>query len=747
MKLCRPGVVWTAWTLALAAASTAFAQSASPAAPPQAQAAQQIVGWASELWSRATSGETDSALDLLGELPAGAGDVGLGSLAEAVDRYRANIEQREVSRSTRMAEVQAELAKYPDLKLMDAIRDVLELHTLSLDKNTVLGDVAVRQVIDAAYSTARKHEANGEWLEAYDLIRGLHVLFEEDGRYKDDHNRLSQRLLMLQLYTPQLLHDMRSAQMVADGEDPLPPFNPIDGTWRDKLARVNERMILEPLSLSANYHVDEVEGANLLLGGLRGVETLVNTPDLAIEFPMIKDDLRRQAFLQDIAEARAWVEDRRGRISLYDMITLVRTITRANEQSVAIPQQALLHEFGNGAMAELDPFTSIIWPDEVADFRRSTDGNFTGVGVQITLNELRELEVVTPLSGTPASRAGMRAGDIIRKVDGEDTMGITLNQAVDRITGPKGTPVTLTIERRGVEEPIVFDLKRDTIPVYATRGWERSGPGEQDWDYFVDPDEGIGYLRITQFNGNTTSELRDAVAQMQRERSLKGMIVDLRYNPGGLLPEAVSVANFFLKVPRQGERIVTQEDKNGKIQEEHMAVPAGSVLPDVPLVVLVNAGSASASEIVAGALQDYHRAVIVGERSFGKGSVQNVYTLQGGEAQFKLTTHFYKLPSGRTIHRSPLPTPDGQANWGVEPDVVVEMLPQQISDSLNVRQDADVIAIDEHGKAIEGIEVVDPRRLVTEGIDPQLETALLLLRSKIAGEEIQASLGKFKSEG
>ena len=352
MKLSRPGVVLAAWTMALGAASTTLAQQGATMEPQtQAQAARQIVGWASDLWSKATSGQTDSALNLLGELPAGAGEVGLGSLAQAVDRYRTNIEQREASRAARIAEVHAELEKYPDLKLMDAIRDVIELHTLSLDKKTVLNDPVVRDVVDATYATARKHEANGEWLEAYDLIRGLHVLYEEDGRYKEDHNRLSQRLLMLQLYTPELLHDMRSAQMVADGEDPLPPFNPIDGTWRDKLANVNERMVLEPLSLSANYHVDEVEGADLLLGGLRGVETLVNTPDLAVEFPLIKDDLRRQTFLQNVAEARTWVENRRGRVSLYDMITLLRTVMRANDDSVSIPEQVLLHEFGNGAMA------------------------------------------------------------------------------------------------------------------------------------------------------------------------------------------------------------------------------------------------------------------------------------------------------------------------------------------------------------------------------------------------------------
>lgn len=346
-----------------------------------------------------------------------------------------------------------------------------------------------------------------------------------------------------------------------------------------------------------------------------------------------------------------------------------------------------------------------------------------------------ELKVVTPLSGTPAAQAGIRAGDIIRKIDGFDTLGIMLSQAVDKITGPNGTPVTLSIEREGHNDLIDFTLRRATIPIYASKGWDRSGPRETDWDYFIDREAGIGYIRLTQFNETTSAELREAVRQMRsRNRDdLKGLILDLRYNPGGLLSEAVAVANYFID---SSGNVVTQEDRRGQVIERQRLRRGRAELADVPLVVLINGGSASASEIVAGALQDYDRAIIVGDRSFGKGSVQNVYTLRGGNAAFKLTTHFYKLPNGRLIHRSP---EIDRSQWGVVPDVVVEMLPDQVGDSLRLRQDADVIGLDENGRPIADAERPDPRDLLSEGIDPQLETALLLLRSKVYGEKISAS--------
>lgn len=714
---------------------------AAQSSPTPLVSSDQVADWSARLWSTAGAGKGDSALELLRTLPTAFDDPKLAPFSEAIEQYRRNIENRESKRAERIEKARASLADYPsETKLTDALMSVVELYEFSLNKADVLEEAHVRRVLSDAEKAAREHENKGEWLNAHNLYNRLNILFEESGRYLQDLTRLNQRLLMLRLYAPQQLHDMQSAQRVAGGKDPLPPYNAMADDWREKLNGINDFMVLESIYRANDFHVDDVSAYDMTLGGLEALSTMVKTQDLKVAFPRLGDEDAVNAFLAGIDESRQFLAARRDRDvdpnqSIQSIHTVIQTTLRINSETVRIAPEALLHEFGNGAMSRLDEYSAIIWPDEVARFNRSTQGKFTGVGIQISLNEALELKVVTPLSGTPAAQAGIRAGDIIRKIDGFDTLGIMLSQAVDKITGPNGSPVTLSIEREGRDELMEITLRRATIPIYASKGWDRSGPRETDWDYYIDRDAGIGYIRLTQFNETTSAELREAVRQMRsRNRDdLKGLIVDLRYNPGGLLSEAVAVANFFID---STGNVVTQEDRRGRVIESQRLRRGRAELADVPLVVLINGGSASASEIVAGALQDYNRAIIVGDRSFGKGSVQNVYTLRGGNAAFKLTTHFYKLPKGRHIHRS---NENDRSQWGVQPDVVVEMLPDQIGDSLRLRQEADVIGLDEHGRPVADADRPDPRDLLTEGTDPQLETALLLLRSKVFGERIAAS--------
>jgi carboxyl-terminal processing protease len=733
-------------TLLASAAFGAVALLASVSTPALGHAAttpvassDRLAGWSAQIWSTANSGQSDSALDLLGSLPTSFDDPALAAFGAAIEQYRSNIQLRESMRAEKITEASEKLDTYPgDADLDAALLSVVELYEFSIDKASVLEKASVRRVLADAERLAREHEANGLWLDAHSLFNRLNILFEESGKYSDDLKRLNQRLLMLRLYVPQRLHELQSARRVAEGEDPLPPYNDLADRWQDKLNGVTDFMVLESIYRANDFHVDNVSAYDMTVGGLKALATMVKTQDLAGAFPKLGDAQAVEAFLAGVDESRQFLEARKGRDtdanqSIQTIHTVIQTTLRMNEQTIGVAPEAMLHEFGNGAMSVLDEYSGIIWPDELARFNRSTQGKFTGVGIQISLNDAMELQVVTPLSGTPAARAGIRAGDIIRKIDGFDTLGIMLSQAVDKITGPNGSPVTLTIEREGAPEPLEVTMRRATIPIYASKGWDRSGPRETDWDYFIDRDAGIGYIRLTQFNETTSAELREAVRQMRAERNLNGLILDLRYNPGGLLSEAVAVANFFID---SSGNVVTQEDGRGRIVERQRLRAGRAELPDVPLVVLVNGGSASASEIVAGALQDYDRAIVIGDRSFGKGSVQNVYTLRGGNAAFKLTTHFYKLPDGRLIHRSP---DRDRSQWGIQPDVSVEMLPAQIGDALRLRQDADVIELDETGRPIADAERPDPNDLLTEGMDPQLETALLLLRSKVYGEHIDAS--------
>jgi len=390
-----------------------------------------------------------------------------------------------------------------------------------------------------------------------------------------------------------------------------------------------------------------------------------------------------------------------------------------------------------GAMSVLDDYSAIIWPDELARFQRSTQGRFVGVGVQIQQDEELNIKVVTPLEGAPAQRAGIRTGDIIRAVNGKSTVGFTLDQAVDVITGPAGTEVSLTIERPNLEdedaEPETFTvtLTRARIPLATVKGWERTGPGDDDWRWFIDPDSGIGYVRLTQFTQTTTRDFDKAI-QAMRDEGLNGLILDLRFNPGGILDQAVSIVSRFIPA---GRPVVRTVDAEGRVRETKVSksIPSRKRLDDIPVAVLVNNGSASASEIVSGSLQAHAEAgsadvVVVGQRTFGKGSVQSVFGLDNqGPVGMKLTETHYIPFGGRDIHRDP-----GDQTWGVEPDVEVEMLLDRVSESLKIRRDADVWPTDEKGELIEAVERPDPDTLIEDGIDLQLQAALLAVQRAAA---------------
>ncbi|MDX2114734.1 MAG: S41 family peptidase [Planctomycetota bacterium] len=728
----RQGLILTralAGALVLALSSVSLAQGDAQAEV--RQAAPALVEWSKSLWQQARAGRSDRALELLRAIPRKQ-DADSVALASAVERYESNIARRESDRAQRLSELQVELDTHVAAgEILPALKSVLEWHTLALDKEKVLSDPRVRQLVDKAHNDAEDAEQASRWLDAHALYNHLNVLFEESRTYEADLRRLNQRLVMLRLYTPERLYAMRNAQRVAEGEDPLPPFNKVGEDWHEKLEGVDETILMRSLSYAASEHVDHVPMASMLLGGFRAVRVLATTDDLAEAFPGLADAPARDRFVATLDAEIARILERQDKADYGDLRQGVTAMLRASADTVKISREALVHEFTNGAMAELDEFSAVIWPDELAQFQRTTEGSFKGVGVQISLNDALEIRVVSPVEGTPAARAGIRPGDLIRKVDGDSTLGMSLSQAVERITGPVGTPVKLTIERPGAPDPIEFELRREEIPIYSVKGWLRTGAKETDWDWFVDPSNRIGYVRLTQFTNKTTQELRAALAAM-REQQVQGLILDLRNNPGGLLTEAVGVASLFIT----DGTIVTQEDNKGQVRERQRAV-SGPRVGQLPVVVLVNGGSASASEIVAGALQDYGRAVIVGDRSFGKGSVQNVF-MMGPAAAFKLTTQYYRLPGkegqpGRLIHRRP-----NSKVWGIEPDVNVEVLPKQFGEAFELRQNADVLGFNDQGELVPKPDRPDVSRLLTEGLDPQLETAILLLQSQI----IPASLGK-----
>lgn len=695
-------------------------------AAPATTGAVSVGDWSRQIWSSAQSGDETRVDDLLGRLPEQSDVDDIRSLRASVDRLRMHAAARESHRAERRQEVETELTEnLTEGKLPEALVSAVELHELSDDKAAVLTDPRITALVDRAETEARDAELAGDWLDAHGLFFRLALLFDEDKRYEEDVIRMSKRLALLRKYAPERLHFLRNEQRIAEGEDELPPFNPLGEDWRERVAGVDEFMIRKSLNWADARHVERIPMARLIEGGLESVRTLVTTTDLAETFTGLADARAREEMLHKLDELIAEFELRQEA----DNLTLGRVISSlmgVNNRSVNLPRAVVLRTFGEGAIDGLDEFSAVIWPDEMERFMRSTTGRFQGVGIQISLDESLNLEVVTPLEGTPAQRAGIRRGDLITKVDGESTLGISLIQAVDRITGDAGTPVTLTIERASEEKPFDVTLTRAEIPIYSVKGWVRNGPHEDDWDWFIDESNGVGYVRLTQFTESTTRDFDRAIREMQRE-GMRGLILDMRFNPGGLLSQAVSIANRFV----DGGLIVSQHDGAGLRVDSQSARRGQATLADVPVVVLINDGSASASEIVAGALQDYAErgeidAVIVGQRSFGKGSVQNIYDLGAAQALFKLTEHYYRLPNGRLIHRR-----DGDEDWGVEPDIEIRALPSELSDAIELRMEADILAIDEKGRVDPDAEAPpDPTRLLTDGLDPQLETALLLLQTR-----------------
>jgi C-terminal peptidase prc len=681
--------------------------------------------WASRVWSSAQRGDIDEALTLIDRLKGEGLGEPAASLRDSLASHRSHIDLSEQERQSQLDEAMASLEEHHKANdVEEALRDALEVQSLSGDPQSVHELEAVAELIPVAESMARDAEAEGDWFKAHELYYRLNLLFETDGRYKADVQRLGNRLTMLRLYVPEQLHEMRNDRRVEQELDPLPPYNPLADDWRGRLAGIDQTMVIRALTRAESAHVDGADMAQMLVAGLYAIETMVTTSDLKAAFPGLADERSVQSFVDRLHVQKEELIKQFGRSGYFELTQTLRKLEKDNEQTVSLPYEAILHEFGNGAFTILDDFTSFIWPDEQARFLRSTEGRFTGVGIQIQLDDAQQLYVVTPLEGTPAQRAGIRPGDFIRAVDGESTIGISSNQAVDRITGPKGTEVVLTIERD--EEMIEVPIVRDVIPLYSVKGWKREGKHETDWDWYIDRENSIGYVRLTQFSEDTTRTLRQAVLDMQRE-GLEALVLDLRFNPGGLLSQAVGVSNVFI----DAGVIVSQHDAEGVQRDSQRARPGITLARDLPVVVLVNEGTASASEIVAGCLQDYSKALVVGARSYGKGSVQNVYDIGRGKASLKLTTQYYKLPGGRLIHRRL-----GENLWGIQPDVLVEMRPQQISDALRIRQDADVLPLDENGNVMADADSIpDPQELL-EGVDLQLETALLLLRSQVLGRNL-----------
>lgn len=349
-------------------------------------------------------------------------------------------------------------------------------------------------------------------------------------------------------------------------------------------------------------------------------------------------------------------------VDTYRQLTLFGDVfDKVRSDYVERPDENKLVESAvNGMLSSLDPHSSYMDAKSYRDMQVQTRGSFGGLGIEVTMED-GLVKVVSPIDETPAARAGVLANDLIVAIDGEQVQGLSLNQAVDKMRGPVDSTVKLTIRRANRTEPLEVSLKRDIIRIRSVR--------------FEKKDDDVGYIRITQFNEQTYDNLNSAIEKIQADipqDKLKGYIVDMRNNPGGLLDQAVLVSDAFLD---RGE-IVSTRGRNAD-ESQRFNARNGDLTKGKPVVVLINGGSASASEIVAGALQDHQRAKLIGTRSFGKGSVQTIIPL-GQNGALRLTTARYYTPSGRSIQAK-----------GIEPDFLIEeVIPDDLKGKDEIRGEA-----------------------------------------------------------
>jgi len=603
----------------------------------------------------------------------------LSSVEERVAQNIADLEVMTAKKPWRMALAHTRLAK-----------------ELALPKDKQTQQTWYLDLIADAQQRGKDSVANAKWYDALSAYSGLESLEPENESYETSLKTVRRHVRVLGLYGNGSFDDDTKTEKPE--EDDL--------GWRDIVSGVDSDMVKRAISqLDASY-VTAVDYKKVATGALNSVKVLAETPQVVDTFPGLKDEEKRGSFLKAVDRQLDYIE-KKSRVDHMELALVLNAILSASENTVEIPTEVLTVEFTDGFLSELDEFSSMIWPNDVEDFRKMTMGKFSGVGIQITKEPGEYLKVVTPLADSPALKAGIKTDDIILSVDGTETKSLSVDKLVRMITGKRGTKVVLRIKRHGKLKPFDVPLIREDIRIRTVKGWRRNPSG--DWDFILDKEAGIGYIRITQFTDRTPGDFNSALRNLNKA-GVKSLILDLRLNPGGLLRPAAKVADEFLK----SGRIVST--KGRQVRETSLSARWGGKFLDGELIVLVNEHSASAAEIVSGAIQDTARGAVAGMRSYGKGSVQNVIEIRRQRAYLKLTTAYYYLPSGRCLHRL-----NSSKDWGVDPDYKIPVTPRQLKRWLEIRRKTDLL------------QEIDPDELSNDlakqfDADIQLNTAVTLLK-------------------
>lgn len=636
---------------------------------------------------------------------------------------------------------------------IEAMKDATKAYHSALDKDAFRQEPWLEKAVEGAIQAAKSYEKDHKWYKMANIYYRLKELFPHNKEYRQAVDRAQAHMRLELAYAP-------------------------ESDWKTEVEDIQPKMAREAFRRIETEYIQEADFRQMAIDGLQQMIRLTEEPELAKVFDSLnKPDLveeftsRIQVHL-DRAEAAEEMDSQ-------ELTEIFNRVMEINQNVQLFPANVLTREFVHGTLESLDPYTDMLWPAEIDEFKKHTQGKFSGVGIRIQKDRNEPIKVVSPLPGTPAYRAGIQPGDMITEIEGDPVLNYSIRKAVNRITGEPGTFVRLTIKRKGMDEEFEVKLKREVVTIYTTKGYARDDHG--DWKFMIDPDMKIGYLRLTNFTDNSTDELREHITRLREHQDMRGLILDLRNNPGGTLKGAVEVSNLFLDNDRL---IVSTKDRVGEPWQ--VSSTGRAHFDDFPLIVLVNDISASASEIVTGALQVHNRALIIGERTFGKGSVQQVLGLNFiSSVSLKLTTAYYYLPNGRCLHRQ-----EDSTTWGVDPDIEVVLVPkeyrkvneqqirneilkgkdqdklteedlreateyrsttqetddEQIDDESSGDEESDSVAKDEEDDEPElDIDREDENEFPE--LDPQLETALLIMRIRLetgqpwptpAAEEIAA---------
>lgn len=665
---------------------------------------------------RIQSGDFDGAKAVLEEAEAGGQNAEqLRLLLEWRDRleaYRLTERQKawdEQIQELRALEAEAADQQIPDVNTVDkSMVAILLAREYAVDeeqKDELLADPFVRRMVESVKSRAVEHEQAGQWMDAY--AHGyywLANLFEDNPEYKETAERMTE-LASIDLS----LRDSGCGESAAERHEGIRP-----------------EMLLRALNaLETNYvnginyktMTEKALGRCELLG-----EVLLNN----------SEDLAWTAEPQDIESWQAGVDAIREEVASGEgkaiqaehFIRIFDEVLALNAVTLKISQEVVVAHFSEAALAALDPFTTLVWPWNVQDFEKSMTQQFTGIGVEISKRG-GVLKILSLLPDTPAYKSGLDADDEILAVNGESTAEMTIFCAVSKITGPKGTKVTLTIRRPVTGQTWDVTIVRDRIVVQPLRGWRRTEKG--DWDYMIDPVNRVGYVRLTAFTETSASDLNKTLLELEKQ-GLNGLLLDLRFNSGGYLSSAAEVVDLFVR-----EGVIVKSNPRHGLATYEIARRSGTH-PDYPLVILINGASASASEIVAGALQDaqHRRAILVGERTYGKGSVQVVTPVTGGGSQLKYTVAYYHLPSDQQVKNRYQMERLGRDDWGIAPDIEVKMYSNELRTMLDLQRDNDVLFRADHDE--DGDIPVRHSLEVTLQSDPQLATALMVAQAQLLAQ-------------